>query len=151
MAPANGMEVAISARSAKRANRPLALHDSNAVKEGLISTGIFVLLATPANLALAAYRVGGWATLYEHIGVPETLGRVSGQFTVFAILLSVLLYLRKRVGTTGFIFWDWKWWAIAIGLCLFPAKPIVNWLGVSLICQYREHRRRTNQASTVSV
>jgi hypothetical protein len=145
------MEVAIAARSGKNSSKRVACPASNAFREGLVSAGIFVLLATPANLALTAYRVGGWGALYERLGVPETLGRVSGQFTVFAILLSVLLYLRKRVGTTGFIFWDWKWWAIAIGLCLFPAKPIVNWLGVSLIYQYRERRRRANQASIISV
>ena len=142
----SGTAVAIAARRVKTAPRQAALRASNTVKEGVVCAGIYVLLASLASFAWAAHQLGGWRSFVEIVGIPETLGRISAQFTVLAILLSLLAYLRQRSGTTGFILLDWKWWMFTIGLCAFPARPIVNWLGASLIYQiyqYREHGRRT--------
>jgi hypothetical protein len=137
--------VAIAARRVKNAPRPAVLRASNPVKEGCVCAGIYVLLGTLTSFAWAVYQLGGWRPFLEIVGIPETLGRVSAQFTVLAILLSIFGYLRQRSGTTGFILLDWKWWIFAISLCAFPARPIVNWLGASLICQiykYREYAKR---------
>jgi hypothetical protein len=134
--------VAIAARRVKSDSRPSALRASNPIKEGVVCAGIYVLLGTLASFAWAAHQLGGWRSFFQIVGIPETLGRVSAQFTVLAILLSIFAYLRHRSGTTGFILLDWKWWIFAIGLCAFPARPIVNWLGASLIYQYREYGRR---------
>jgi hypothetical protein len=142
----NGTAVAITARRAKSASRPTALRASNPVKEGVVCAGIYVVLGTLVSFTWAAHQLGGWMSFFEIVGIPETLGRVSAQFTVLAILLSLLSYLRQRGGTIGIILRDWKWWIFTIILCAFPARPVVNWLGASLIYQtyqYRDHRRRT--------
>jgi len=118
---------------------------SNAVIDGLVSAGIYVLVAIPVDLALTAYRIGGWTSLFRQLGLPETLGRISAQFTLLAILVSVLAFLRQRAGTARFILLDWKWWVIALVMCALPSRPIVNWIGASLIYQYRERRRRVSQ------
>jgi hypothetical protein len=121
------------------------------VIDDLVSAGIYVLIAAPVDLAITAYRIGGWTSLSRQLGVPETLGRISVQFTLLVILVSILAYLRQRSGTTRFILLDWKWWIFAIGLCAFPARPVLNWFGACLIYQYREHRRRATEASKISV
>jgi len=141
----SGAAVAIATGRVKNVFRPSARRVPNPLKEALICAGIFVLLGTLFEFALARYQMGSWSSLFEIVGVPETLGRVSAQFTVLAILLSIFASLRKRAGTTRLILLDWKWWIFAIGLCAFPARLIMNWLGVSLIYQiylYREHGRR---------
>jgi hypothetical protein len=143
----SGTAVAIAPRRVKAAPRVTILRVSNPVKEAVACAGIYVLLGTLASFAWAMYRLGGWGPFFEVVGIPETLGRVSAQFTVLAILLSVLAYLRQRAGTTGFILLDWKWWIFAIGLCAFPARAIVNWLGVSLIYQIYQRREYVRRKS----
>jgi hypothetical protein len=115
------------------------------VIDGLVSAGIYVLVAIPIDLAFTAYRIGGWTSLFRQLGLPETLGRISAQFTLLVILVSVLSFLRQRAGTVRFILLDWKWWVIALVLCVLPSRPIVNWVGASLIYQYRQRRRRIAQ------
>ena len=115
------------------------------VKEGIISAAIYVAVATPVALGLTLYRSGSWALFYQYVGIPETLGRVSAQFTLLAILLSVLAYLRGRSSTQKFVLLDWRWWMFALVLWFHPTKPIVSWLFVGLIYQYRESRRRAAQ------
>ena len=142
MTQERGIRVATKSRLAKTSYELSLRCASNAVIDGLISAGIYVLVAIPVDLAFTAYRIGGWTSLFRQLGLPETLGRISAQFTLLVILISVLAFLRQRAGTDRFILLDWKWWVIALALCFLPAKPIVNWLGSSLIYQYRERRRR---------
>jgi hypothetical protein len=142
----SGTAVAIAVRRVKNAPRPAVLRASNPIKEGVACAGIYVILGSLASFAWAAHQLGGWRSFFEIVGIPETLGRLSAQFTVLAFLLSLFAYLRQRGGTIGFILLDWKWWIFTIGLCAFPARPVVNWLGASLIYQiyqYREYGRRT--------
>ncbi len=117
------------------------------VKEGMISAAIYLALATPVALGLALYRLGSWTPFYEYIGIPETLGRISAEFTLLAILLSALAYLRRRSSSFKFVLLDWRWWMLALVFILHPSKPFINWVGVGLIYQYRESRRRTTHAS----
>ena len=117
------------------------------VTEGIISAAIYVAIATPVALGLTLYGLGSWALFHEYVGIPETLGRISAQFTLLAILLSLLAYLRGRTSTQRFVLLDWKWWLFALVLWFHPTKPIVSWLGVGLIYQYRESRRRAAQTS----
>jgi hypothetical protein len=117
------------------------------VTEGIISAAIYVAVATPVALALTLYRLGGWAPFREYIGIPETLGRISAQFTLLAVLLSIVVCLRRRSGTQRFVLLDWRWWMIALALWFHPTKPIVSWLCAGLIYQYRESRRHTSKAS----
>ena len=142
MTQGTGIRVAAEPGCAKTSHEPAMRSASNALIDGLVSAGIYVLVAIPVDLAFTAYRIGGWASLFRQLGLPETLGRISAQFTLLVILVSVLAFLRQRAGTVRFILLDWKWWAIALALCFLPAKPIVNWLGSSLIHQYRKRRRR---------
>jgi small-conductance mechanosensitive channel len=118
------------------------------VIDGLVSVGIYVLFAIPVDLAFTAYRIGGWTSLSRQLGLPETLGLISAQFTLLVILVSVLAFLRSRVGTVRFVLLDWKWWVIALVVCALPTKPILNWVGASLIYQYRQRRRRMAQDPT---
>jgi hypothetical protein len=142
MTQERGIRVAAEPRRAKTSHEPSSRSASNAVADGLVSAGIYVLVAIPVDLAFTVYRIGGWTSFFRQVGLPETLGRISAQFTLLVILISVLAFLRQRAGTDRFILLDWKWWVIALALCFLPAKPIVNWLGSSLIYQYRERRRR---------
>ena len=131
----------------RRTAQPVMARSLGAVKEGIISAAIYVALATPVALGLTLYRLGSWALFYKNVGIPETLGRISAQFTVLAILLSVLAYLRGSSSTHSFVLLDWRWWVFALVLWFHPTKPIVSWLGVGLIYQYRESRRRAAQKS----
>jgi hypothetical protein len=117
------------------------------VREGIISAAIYVAVATPVALGLTLYRLGGWTPFYEYIGIPETLGRISAQFTLLAVLLSILAYLRRRSGTQRFVLLDWRWWMFGLVLLFHPARPIVSWMFAGLIYQYRERRRGTTDAS----
>jgi len=135
------------AKRKRHTAQPAMARSHGPVKEGIISAAIYLVLATPVALGLALYRSGGWTSLYEYIGIPETLGRISGQFTLLAILLSVLAYLRRRSNIHKFVLLDWRWWMFFAVLLVHPAKPIVNWLGVALVYQYRESRRRAAQTS----
>ncbi len=145
MTPGSEIRVATGSRRAKASYEPALRSASNAVIDGLVSAGIYVLVAIPVDLAFTAYRIGGWTSLFRQLGLPETLGRISAQFTLLVILVSVLAFLRQRAGTARFILLDWKWWVIALALYFLPARPIVNWIGASLIYQYRERRRRVTQ------
>ena len=120
------------------------------VKEAFISAGIYVAFATPIDLGFALFRMGGSRQLYENIGIPETLGRISEQLTLLVISLSIVAYQRRRSGTHKFILLDWRCWVIALVLIVLPTKPIVNWLGTGLIYQYRESRKCAVQTSTDS-
>ena len=150
MTQGSGIRVVTEPRLAKTSSQPSLRSASNAVIDGLVSAGIYVLIALPVDLAFTAYRIGGWTSLFRQLGVPETLGRVSAQFTLLVILVSVLAFLRQRLGTVRFILLDWKWWVVALALCFLPARPIVNWLGASMIYQFRERRRRATQHSIAS-
>jgi hypothetical protein len=134
-------------KRSRRNAQPAMARSLGSVKEGIISAAIYLALATPVALGLTLYRLGGWTTFYEYIGVPETLGRISAQFTLLAISLSILAYLRRRSSTQSFVLLDWRWWMFALALWFHPTKPIVSWLGVGLIYQYRENRRGTAQTS----
>ncbi len=90
--------------------------------DGLVSAGIYVLVAIPVDLAFTAYRIGGWTSLSRQLGLPETLGRISAQFTLLVILVSVLAFLRQRAGTVRFVLLDWKWWVIALGRVCVAGK-----------------------------
>lgn len=137
-------------RRAKTSHELSLRSASNAMIDGLVSAGIYVLVAIPVDLAFTAYRVGGWTSLFRQLGLPETLGRISAQFTLLVILVSVLAFLRQRAGTACFVLLDWKWWVIVLVLCVLPSRPVVNWIGASLICEYRERRRRVTQHPIVS-
>jgi hypothetical protein len=145
MAQRSGIRVATEPRRVKTPFKPTLTSASNSVIDGLVSAGIYVLFAIPVDLAFTAYRIGGWTSLSRQIGLPETLGRISAQFSLLVILVSVLAFLRNRVGTVRFVLLDWKWWVIALVVCALPTKPIVNWVGASLIYQYRQRRRRMAQ------
>lgn len=123
----------------------------NPVMGGIASAGIYVLIAVPVDLAFTAYRIGGWTSLMSQIGVPETLGKISAQFTLLVIMVSVLAFLRKYAGTVHSVFLDWKWWTIALVMFVLPSRPIVNWVGASLIYQYRERRQRVARHPIASI
>jgi hypothetical protein len=144
----NRTRAAEGPKPVRRIAQPTMARSPGPVKEGIISTAIYLALATPIALGLALYRLGGWRPFYEYIGIPETLGRISAHFTLLAISLSALAYLRRRNGTHKFILLDWRWWMFLPVLLVHPAKPVVSWLGVALIYQYRESRRRATQTST---
>jgi hypothetical protein len=150
MTPGSEIRVATVSRRAKTSYEPSLRSASNALIDGLVSAGIYVLVAIPVDLAFTAYRIGGWTSLFRQLGLPETLGRISAQFTLLVILVSVLAFLRQRAGTARFILLDWKWWVIALALYFLPARPIVNWIGASLIYQSRERRRRVTQRAIAS-
>lgn len=134
----------------RRTAQPPMARSPGPVRDGIISAAIYLAFATPVALGLTLYRLGSWTAFYEFIGIPETLGRISAQFTLLAILLSILAYLRRRSSTPKFVLLDWRWWMFALVLVFHPAKPIVSWLGVALVYQYRESRRRAGQTSISS-
>lgn len=146
-APENWTRAPEGPKRKRRSVRPAMARSPSPVWEGIISTAIYLAIATPVALGLALYRLGRWTSLYEYIGIPETLGRISAQLTILAILLSVLAYLRRRSNIHKFVLLDWRWWMFFAVLLVHPAKPIINWLGVALVYQYRESRRRAAQTS----
>ena len=145
MTQGSGIRLAADAKRVKTSSQPSLRFAFKPVIDGLVSAGIYVLFAIPVDLAFTAYRIGGWTSLFRQLGLPETLGRISAQFTLLVILVSVMAFLRQRAGTARFILLDWKWWVIALVVCALPTKPIVNWVGASLIYQYRQRRRRMAQ------
>jgi hypothetical protein len=148
-APANWTGATEEPKRKRRTAQPAMARFPGPLKEGIISAAIYLVIATPVALGLTLYRLGGWVPFREYIGIPETLGRISAQFTLLAILLSVLAYLRRRSSTQKFVLLDWRWWMFALVLLFHPTKPIVSWLGVGLVYQYRESRRRAVQISVV--
>jgi hypothetical protein len=134
-------------RRTRRTAQPAVARFPVPIREGIISAAIYLAVATPVALGLTLHRLGNWALFYDYVGIPETLGRISAQFTLLAILLSVLAYLRRRSGIQRFVLLDWKWWIFAFVLWFHPTRPIVSWLCVVLIYQYRESRRRAAQTS----
>jgi hypothetical protein len=120
------------------------VHDFLSLKDALISAASYVVLASMLQFGLAAYRIGGLRLLYDNVAIPETLGIISAQFTLLAICLYVLAYLRKRSNVHKFILLDWRWWMFALVFLVHPVKPFINWLGSGLIYQYRESRNVSN-------
>ena len=126
-APGNWTRAAEGPKRKRRNAQPTMARTLGSVREGIISAAIYVAVATPVALGLTLYRLGGWTPFYEFIGIPETLGRISAQFTLLAVLLSILAYLRRRSGTQRFVLLDWRWWMFGLVLLFHPARPIVSW------------------------
>src|ERR1700688_746542 len=103
MAQRSGIRVATEPRRVKPPSHPSLRSASNAVIDGLVSAGIYVLVAIPVDLAFTAYRIRGWTSLFRQLGLPETLGRISAQFTLLVIMVSIFAFLRQRAGTVRFI------------------------------------------------
>jgi hypothetical protein len=143
-APANWTRAAEEPKRRPRTAQPVVTRSPGPVKEAIISTVIYLVIATPIALGLTLYRLGGWTAFYAYIGIPETLGLISAQFMLLAISLSALAYLRPRK-SFKFVLLDWKWWIFAVAFIFHPSKSFIPWLGVSLIYQYRESRRRSAQ------
>src|ERR1700675_2043742 len=114
MTQGSGIRLAADAKRVKTSSQPSLRFAFKPVIDGLVSAGIYVLVAIPVDLAFTAYRIGGWTSLFRQLGLPETLGRISAQFTLLVILVSVMAFLRQRAGTARFILLDWKWWVIAL-------------------------------------
>ncbi len=110
-----------------------------AVREALTACAIWALITLLWVFDPASLQSG-------YIIDIVTLLAIAGRFTFFAILLTLFAWMRNRANITSLFLEDWRFWAFALALVMLPAgKPLLGWLWVCVIYQYRLDKRRQRQ------
>jgi hypothetical protein len=112
-------------------------YKGGSVKEGFICAGIWAVLA--------ALLIAGAALWVEHahpeqgtsVDWARFTGGMVGQFLVMAVLLSSVVYFRRRRNVTRFVLLDWRWWLACLIIGALKKENILPWLWVGLIYQVR--------------
>jgi len=112
-------------------------YKGSSIKEGSICAGIWAVLA--------ALLIVGPRLWFEHVH-PEQgtaddwarfTGAMIGEFLVMAVVLSSVVYFRRRKNVTRFILLDWRWWLACVIIGAIQKQNILPWLWVGLIYQVR--------------
>jgi hypothetical protein len=64
-------------------------------------------------------------------------GTMVGQFLIMALVLSSVVFYRRKKNVTSSILLDWRWWLACLIFSAFPNKPVIVWLWVGSIYQAR--------------
>jgi hypothetical protein len=113
---------------------------SSSIKEGFICAGIYAVMAVVMS--------SGFRNWGEHPKIQVTevmpaehsghfIGYAVGQIILMGLVLSYIIFCRRRKNVTHFILLDWRWLVVCLVLYLLPWKPIMPWLWVGLIYQWR--------------
>jgi hypothetical protein len=114
-------------------------YKGSSIKEGFICAVIWAMLAASA--------VVGPRLWVEHAH-PERgtisaddwtnfVAATAGQFLVMAVVLSTVVYYRRRKNVTRFILLDWRWWLACVITGGIQKQNALPWLWVGLIYQVR--------------
>jgi hypothetical protein len=114
-------------------------YKADSIKEGFICAGIWLVLSASLIVGLRLWQ--------EHTHPERGLlsseewahftGTMVGQFLIMALVLSSVVFYRRRKNVTTFVLLDWRWWVVLAIFSLLPNKPVIVWLWVGLIYQVR--------------
>jgi hypothetical protein len=114
-------------------------YKGSSIKEGSICAGIWAVLA--------AVLVAGPRLWVEHahpergtLGAEDWAhftGATIGQFLLMAIVMSSVVFYRRRKNVTRFILLDWRWWLACLIIGALKKENMLPWLWVGLIYQVR--------------
>jgi hypothetical protein len=112
-------------------------YKGSSIREGSLCAGIWAVLA--------ALLIAGADLWIEHahpergmsVDWARFTGAMAGQFLVMAVLLSSVVYFRRRKNVTRFIFLDWRWWLACVIIGAIQKQNVLPWLWVGLIYQVR--------------
>lgn len=111
-------------------------YKGSSIKEGFLCAAIWAVLA-----ASAAILPRLWAEhAHPEQGTYEWsvfIAVMVGQFLVMAVVLSTVVYFRRRKNVTRFILLDWRWWLACATIGWIQNKNMLPWLWVGLIYQVR--------------
>jgi hypothetical protein len=111
----------------------------SSVKEGSICAGIWAVLAAcvvvgPRLWVEHAHPERGTLTAEDWA---HFTGSMLGQSLLLAIVLSSVVFYRRRNNVTRFILLDWRWWLACLIIGAIQKENTLSWLWVGLIYQVR--------------
>jgi hypothetical protein len=112
---------------------------ADSIKEGFVCSGIWAILSTAivAGIRLWTEHAHPEQGILSAEEWGHFIGAAVGQFLLIAVVLSSVVFYRRRKNVTSFILLDWRWWLVCVIFGALPNKPVLAWLWVGLIYQVR--------------
>src|SRR5258708_3834004 len=114
-------------------------YKANSIKEGFICAGIWAALSIVlvVSLTLWGERAHPERGVLSAEDWGHTIGFTVGRFLLLGVVLSSVVFYRRKRNITSFILLDWRWWLVCVILAALPNSPALAWLWVGLIYQVR--------------
>jgi|SRR6266481_4208404 len=117
--------------------QPSGVFKLSSVAEGFLCSGIWAALSTVLAIGFALWTYRAHLEGVLEVDWASFVGRTVGQFLLMAVLLSVVVFFRRRKNVRSFILLDWRWWLVCLLHSLNPQKPVMAWLWIGFIYQAR--------------
>ncbi len=112
-------------------------YKGSSIREGSICAGIWAVLAALLIVGAALWTEHAHPEQGASVDWARFTGAMAGQFLVMALVLSSVVFYRRRKNVTRFILLDWRWWLACLILTAIQKQNTLPWLWVGLIYQVR--------------